>query len=363
MTILGTSLTEAHGNLHPTVVHESALRDTFRADALAGLALPQKRLDPKYLYDARGSELFEEICRVPEYYPTRTEAMIFDTCLNEVAEVLGPQCTLIEPGSGSGEKGQRLLEALEAPRAFVPMEISGAALADSADYLAPRFPEVEIHPVQADFAAGEALPEQVPARDRVVFFPGSTIGNFTREERGALLRRFADMVAPDDGAQAAGSEAAADGGALLIGFDLVKEPDALRAAYDDRGGVTARFNLNLLDRMNRELDATFKIDRFAHAAPWVAEGSRIEMRLVSRADQEVEVAGRRFAFRAGEYIHTESSHKFTVDAFDDEAKRAGFAPVQQWTDPKGWFCVGLYRRAPTAGAAPVTTSAAETSSR
>lgn len=363
MTILDTRVAEAHGNLHPTVVHESALRDTFLGDVLAGLAQPQKRLAPKYLYDARGSELFEEICRVPEYYPTRTEAKIFDACLNEVAEALGPQRTLIEPGSGSGEKGERLLEALDAPRAFVPVEISAAALADSAEHLAPRFPEVEIHPVQADFAAGDALPEQVPARDRVVFFPGSTIGNFTRPQRAALLRRFATMVAPDDATRGATGDAAADGGALLIGFDLVKTADALRAAYDDRGGVTARFNLNLLNRMNRELDATFNVDRFAHAAPWVAEESRIEMRLVSQADQTVEVAGRRFDFRAGEYIHTENSHKFTVDAFDAEAKRAGFAPIQHWTDPKGWFCVGLYRRALAAAAAPATTSAAETSSR
>ncbi len=326
-------------NLRPTVVDPEALHDTFREDVLEGLARPRKAIPPKHLYDARGSELFERICELEEYYPTRTEQAIVDRSIDRIAAALGPEVTLIEPGAGSGEKAAMLLERLERPRAFVPIEISRCALEAAAERLADRFPEVEVRPVCADFlgdaaavlgAVGRAGPAEGTGR-RVVHFPGSTIGNLERAGRAGLLRRFRAMVGP--------------GGMLLLGFDRPKDESVLRRAYDDRAGVTAAFNRNLLARINRELGGTFEPAAFEHAAPWVASRSRIEMHLVSRAAQSVEVAGQAFRFRPGESIHTESSHKLEPAAMDREAVAAGFEPLRHWEDERGWFRVGLYAAA------------------
>lgn len=318
-------------NLRETIVHDSALRDTFRSDVLEGLARPRKSIEPKHLYDDRGSEIFERICEVPEYYPTRTETRIFERRIGEIAGAIGAGATLIEPGAGSGEKAERLLGAMEDPRAFVPMEISGAALADAAERVAERYPEIDVLPVRSDFTAFCEAPDETPDDRRVVFFPGSTIGNLEPEVRSQLLRDFRNL--------------AGRGGRLLIGFDLVKDEETLVAAYNDSEGVTAEFNLNLLDRINRELDADFDRARFEHDAPWVEAKRRIEMHLVSLEDQEVTVEGRAFRFRKGERMQTESSHKFAPSSFDAVARSAGFELEERWTDERDWFCVALFRRA------------------
>ncbi len=315
-------------NLRPTVVDHESLRDTFREDVLTGLSLARSKTPPKHLYDARGSELFEEICELDEYYPTRTERAIMSASSGEIAAALGSDVTLIEPGAGSGEKAGMLLKRLEQPRAVVPIEISLDALESASKRLANRFPDVTVHPVCADFQHTESIAERISEGRRVVFFPGSTIGNLDPEERSNLLSSFA--------------RAAGEGGGLLIGIDLKKDEDVLRAAYNDREGVTAAFNKNLLARINRELDGTFDTDGFEHDAPWVDERSRIEMHLVSRKDQVARVDGREFSFQAGERIHTESSHKFAPESFDDEAAAAGFDPIHHWQDERGWFQVSLY---------------------
>lgn len=320
--------TDTPENLEPLVIDRQELRDAFREDILGGLALAQKATPAKHLYDARGSELFDRICELEDYYPTRTEALIFDEHLPTMAELIGPGAVVVEPGSGDGSKAARLLEALDEPAAFVPIEISQAALTSSAEMLSGRFPGVRIVPVCADFHTSE-LPEDVPASGRVVFFPGSTIGNMEHDQRAELLRGFAALAGP--------------GGLLLIGFDLVKPRDVLELAYDDREGVTAEFNLNLLRRINETLDGGFDLDAFEHRAVWVEPKGRVEMRLVSRRDQRVEAAGEAFDFEEGEHIHTESSHKFTPSSFGAEAAASGLDLVRHWTDPREWFCVALYR--------------------
>ena len=317
-------------NLRPTIVDHESLHDTFREDVLAGLSRERKAISPKHFYDGRGSELFERICELDEYYPTRTELAILNARSQEMASAIGPGVTLIEPGAGSGQKASMLLERLEDPAAFVPIEISLDALEAASERLAHRFPGVTMHPICADFMHAGSIPDSIGEGRRVVYFPGSTIGNLDRPERAGLLSRF--------------GEAVGRGGGLLIGIDLVKDEGVLRAAYDDREGVTAMFNANLLERMNRELAASLDPEGFEHDAPWVRERSRIEMHLVSRRDQEVEVAGRTFTFKAGERLHTESSHKFVPEEFDAEAAEAGFEPVDHWQDERGWFRVSLYVR-------------------
>jgi dimethylhistidine N-methyltransferase len=318
-------------NRRATIIDETSLRDTFREDVLAGLACGQKAISPKHLYDARGSALFERICEVDDYYPTRTEASIFDESLDAIASRIGSGAVLIEPGAGSGEKAERLLEAMDEPRAFVPVEISSAAVDASADALASRFEETLIAPVCADFTAGLRLPRGLPDGRRIVFFPGSTIGNFDSSVRRELLSAFA--------------RAAGRGGLVLIGADLEKGADVLETAYDDSEGVTAAFNLNLLRRINRELEGTFDEEAFEHRAPWVGERSRVEMRLVARRAHVVHVCGERFEFARGEWIHTESSNKFTPARLDAEAAVAGLEPIDAWTGTRAWFRVALYRAA------------------
>jgi len=300
--------------------------NSFLGDVLAGLARPQKTLPPKYFYDLRGCELFEKICVLPEYYPTRTELAIMREHTGAMAKFLGPDCQLIEFGSGSSTKTRILIEQLRPPL-YVPIDIAGEAIRAAATGLAHAFPWLNITGVCADYTRPLTLPEfvGVPIRRKAVFFPGSTIGNFTPREAIEFLRLARRMVGP--------------GGALLIGVDLKKDKQALAAAYDDAAGVTAAFNLNLLARINRELGGDFQLRRFRHKAFYDEAKGWIEMHIESLASQFVHVGGERFRFSAGETIHTEISCKYGIEEFQTVARRAGFAPEQTWIDADKLFSV------------------------
>ncbi|MDX1381357.1 MAG: L-histidine N(alpha)-methyltransferase [Xanthomonadales bacterium] len=311
-------------DLHPP-------RSDFRADVLEGLRSPEKSISPMYFYDAAGSALFDAITDLPEYYPTRTELAIMDAHLDEMADLAGPGVSVIEFGAGSGLKTRQLLAGLHDPIAYVPVEISREFLLESAESIAAEFPELQVLPVCADFTRPFQLPEPDPLPLRnLVYFPGSTIGNFTRAEARNLLQVM--------------HTEAAEGGALLIGVDLRKDRSTLERAYNDDAGVTAGFNLNLLERMNRELGAEFDPGSFEHRATWNPAAGRIEMRLVSRANQQVNVAGQAIDFAAGEAILTEYSHKYELDEFAGLAAGAGFAVAQVWTDPDRLFSVQFLTR-------------------
>jgi dimethylhistidine N-methyltransferase len=301
----------------------------FLADALAGLRRSPKELPCKYLYDAAGSALFDAICETPEYYPTRAELAIMRAHAGEMGRRLGPGCQVIEYGSGSGVKTRVLLRHLPRPTACVPVDISADHLRRSAKELATRFPEVEVQPVAADFTCPFDVPDPTTAtRRRVVYFPGSTIGNFGPPEALSLLKGIAQLCG--------------SGGALLIGVDLRKDPAVLNAAYNDAAGVTAAFNRNLLARMNRELGADFDPEAFRHRAFYNDVAGRVEMHLVSTREQTVRVGGRPIRFAAGESIHTENSYKYAPDEFERLAAGAGLRPVSLWTDPGHLFSVQLY---------------------
>jgi dimethylhistidine N-methyltransferase len=299
-----------------------------RAEVLEGLGRPVKRLPPKLFYDRRGSQLFDAITELPEYYPTRTEIAILREYGSEMADLIGRDNVLIELGSGSSLKIQTLLAALR-PSVYVPVDISREHLLESAYALAERFPALAIRAACADYSSPFRLPLESDWTDLAAFFPGSSIGNFDPDEARLLLGRVAGLLGP--------------GGRLLIGVDLPKDPAVLDAAYDDAQGVTAAFNLNLLTRINRELDGDFDLDAFAHRAFFDTDLSRVEMHLVSRIEQEVRVAGECFHFRAGETIHTESSYKYGVDAFQHLAADAGFVAERVWTDAQGLFSVQCLR--------------------
>ncbi len=303
---------------------------TFRDAVVGGLAATPKSIPPTYFYDARGSELFEQICALPEYYPTRTETGILRRHAADIATRIGPSAQIIEYGSGASEKVRLILDALESPVAYVPVDISGEFLSGVAEQLAKDYPDLEVTAVVADYRQPFALPTpRKPARVRAALFTGSTIGNFMPEEAMAFLRHAARRLA--------------GGGALLIGTDLRKDPKILHDAYNDAAGVTAAFNLNLLTRINRELDGNFDLETFDHYAYYNPRQGRIEMHLVSRVAQRVVVAGRVFHFAAGESIHTENSYKFDVDEFRDMAHRAGFIPEALWLDDARRFGVHLLR--------------------
>jgi dimethylhistidine N-methyltransferase len=304
--------------------------DGFADDVLRGLARPRKATPPKWLYDARGSALYELICEQPEYYPPRIETALLERYRRELAEAIGPGALVFEYGAGSARKTALLLAALSRPAAYVPVDISPEALAHAAESMAARFPSLPLRPLAADFTAAVDLQlEGIPCRRRVAFFPGSTIGNFEPAEAVALLARMA--------------RDAGKGGMLVVGIDLPKDERTLVAAYDDARGVTAAFDLNLLARMNRELAADFRLSAFRHRAHWDARLSRIEMHLVSTRPQEVRVAGRTFQFEAGEILHTESAHKWEPRSFDALAAIAGWAPEAEFSDERAWFSVRLYR--------------------
>ncbi len=306
--------------------------EQLRRDVLEALGRrPCKELPTQYLYDARGSALFDRICELPEYYPTRTELGIMERDAAAMARGVGAGALLIEYGSGSSIKTRRLLERLGEPAGCVLVDISREHLLRSASQLAARFPAVEVLPVCADFTTPFTVPQsRVEARRRVVYFPGSTIGNFLPEQATRLLRQMAGQVGP--------------GGGLLIGTDLRKDPAVLEAAYNDAQGVTAAFNKNLLRRINRELGADFDLQAFEHRAIYDQALGRIEMLLISREVQEVRVAGRRFTFATGEAIRTELSHKYTIEGFHELAAAAGWRAEQVWTDPASLFAVHLLRQ-------------------
>ncbi len=298
----------------------------FAREVLAGLRQKQKALSPKWLYDQRGSELFEDITSVPEYYPTRTEDGIFDTVLPALSERFSG-AAVAEFGSGSSRKSVRLIEAIS-PSVYIPIDIAATFLEEAAEGLRARFPQLKVVPQAADFTKATALPTVfTQASSRLGFFPGSTIGNFDTGGAEEFLRESLQTLGT--------------GAAFLVGADLVKDEDVLRAAYDDAGGVTAAFNLNLLTRINRELGADFDLMHFRHEARWNAGRERIEMHIVSALPQTVTVAGERIAFAEGETIHTENSHKYTVDGFEALAGRAGWRLDRMWTDKSDWFGVFL----------------------
>jgi len=305
---------------------KAAGREAFRRDVLDGLRRPRKELPCKYFYDSRGSDLFEEICRLEEYYPTRCELDILESFSGEMADAAGPRCVLIEYGSGSSRKTRLLLDRLSDPAAYVPVDISGEHLAESAVQLARRYPSLHVLPVYGDFTAPIALPALPPdAGRRVLYFSGSTIGNFRPPEIVRLLRGMARLVAADGG--------------LLIAVDLKKDAATLEAAYDDAQGVTAAFNLNLLTRINRELGGDFALDRFRHRAVYNVRRGRIEMYLVSLEPQTVHVGDAEFAFDPGEAIRTEYSYKFSLEEFARLAGKARLRVDRTWTDSQGCFSV------------------------
>jgi dimethylhistidine N-methyltransferase len=303
----------------------AAAPSEFARELMEGLSRKARSISPKFFYDAEGSRLFDAICELPEYYPTRTELSILTTHAGDIAQRLGPDAEIVEFGAGSLRKVRLLLDALESPRRFVPIDISGEHLQGAAAELRAEYPSLPVQPVVADYTRPFDLPPLLAgSRRRVGFFPGSTLGNFNPEEALSFLQGAAHVLR---------------GGGLLVGVDLVKEPALLHAAYNDAQGVTARFNLNLLHRANRELGADFDVEGFTHAAFYNAPLRRIEMHLVSRRAQTVQLLGRPFEFAEGETIHTENSHKFTVEGLRSLALRAGFGIGPVWTDPQRLFSV------------------------
>lgn len=308
-------------------------RAQLARDVLAGLGRPHKSIPCTWLYDHRGSQLFEQITQVPEYYPTRNETWILERCATQIAQAAGPGATVIELGSGSSRKTPLLLGALEAPAAYVPIDISAQFLAESAATLQARFPRLRIEPLVADFTRITSLPPLAAAPltgRRVVFFPGSTIGNFMPEEAGGLLERIGQAVGPD--------------ALMVVGADATRDPAVLLAAYDDSAGVTAAFDKNLLVRINRELGADFKLDAFRHESRWNAAEQRVEMHLVSLRTQRVTLLGRSFRLAVGESIHTESSYKYSLVRFQAIARRAGWSHRQLWMDGQSRFAVHVLAR-------------------
>ena len=293
---------------------------------IAGLRKTQKMLSPKYFYDDAGSRLFEEITEQPEYYLTNTELDIMTGNIDEMTEVIGEQASLIEFGSGSSMKTRMLLEHMHAPAVYVPVDISEEHLHESQLSIQADFPEIEVLPVVADFTQPFDLPNPrtTPLRN-VVYFPGSTIGNFEHEDALGLL----GVMHTEAGA----------GGALLIGVDLQKDPAVVDAAYNDRAGVTAQFNLNILRHLNRAFGSDFNIDAFAHRATYRPDEGRVVVELVSRTRQVVHIGDVEIEFADGESIITEYSHKYTLDGFADMAETAGFKVRHVWTDPQQWFSV------------------------
>jgi L-histidine N-alpha-methyltransferase len=303
----------------------------FRADVLAGLAEPQKAIPARWFYDDAGSQLFEAITQLPEYYPTRAETEILTARSGDIAELIGPGRAVVEFGSGSSVKTPLLLSAI-APSAYVPLDIAGDFLRASAAALSDKFPGLPVWPVEADFMRRVELPAEAANLPKLGFFPGSTIGNMIARTATDLLRSMRATLG--------------EGALLLIGMDLVKDEDILIAAYDDAAGVTAEFNRNLLARINRELDGDIPLAAFAHEARWNDPFARIEMHLVAQEDLRFTVSGQRFAMRAGESIHTENSHKFTKRSAQMLLAAGGWEPRTRWTDSAGQFSLLLAEACP-----------------
>jgi dimethylhistidine N-methyltransferase len=302
----------------------------FADDLHQALAHRPRSISPKYFYDDQGSALFEQICRLPEYYPTRTELALLHAHAGEMADLIGPQAQLVEYGAGSLTKVRLLLQRLLRPQAFVPIDISGPHLLQACAALQADYPHLSIQPMVGDFTHPVTLPA-APALGngrRVGFFPGSSIGNFTPAQALEFLSMTAGQLR---------------GGGLLIGVDLIKEPALLHAAYNDSQGVTARFNLNILERARRELGARFEPDGFSHSAFYNAPLQRIEMHLLSLRRQVIDLQGEAYEFEAGETLHTENSYKYSVEGFQALAERAGYRAGPVWTDAQHWFSLHWLR--------------------
>jgi L-histidine Nalpha-methyltransferase len=307
--------------------HPAAATDTFAADVIAGLTAEAKCLSPKYFYDLQGSALFERITELPEYYPTRCEIGILQENAPAIASMFPPGCALIEFGSGSSRKARILLSAAATVEAYIPVDISGDFLLQDLAQLHRDLPHLVVHPLVEDFTQKFAIPKHLARLPRVGFFPGSTIGNFEPDEAGRFLRHIGATLG--------------EGSLLVVGIDLVKDEETLNRAYNDAEGVTARFNLNLLARMNRELGADFDLAAFKHDAFFNAKKSRIEMHLASTKRQRVRINGAAIDFQEGETIHTENSYKYTVKSFRALGRKNGWSPVKVFTD--GFFGVHVLR--------------------
>lgn len=293
-------------------------------EVLHGLSLPQKSLPSKYFYDHRGSELFDEITELEEYYPTRTERKILEDNLEEMASFLGDQVLLIEPGSGSSEKTRILLSGLKSICCYIPIDISSDYLGKVAEGLRKEYPGIDIQPLAADYTRPFELPEMYSTSRRIVFFPGSTIGNFKRQ----TVDRFFEVI----------SSIAGKKGGMMIGVDLRKDISVLEAAYNDSKGVTAEFNKNMLIHLNREIDSDFNPDLFEHKSVWEENPGRIEMRLIAKENHLIHVDGQAFEMQKGEYIHTENSHKYSLEEFE-EIVSPWFEVVKVWMDENEYFSV------------------------
>ena len=303
----------------------------FRADVLRGLAQPVPAIPARWLYDRRGSELFDEITRLPAYYPTRTETALLETVMVDLPSYVAPGGAVVEFGAGAATKTPLLLDAVK-PKAYVPIDISGEYLEASAAVVDADHARVAVHPVVGDFTQPVDLPGEIDGLDRLGFFPGSTIGNFVPKSAARLLGHFRDILGT--------------GSKLLIGMDRIKPVDRLVAAYNDPEGITAEFNLNLLQRINRELDADIPIDAFRHEARWADMLGRIEMHLVATRDVEFTIHGQRFAFSAGQSIHTENSHKYGQRGARLLLLAGGWTPITEWLAPHEAFVIILCEALP-----------------
>lgn len=300
----------------------------FMRDVVEGLRKTPKELPCKYFYDERGSILFTQICQTAEYYITRTEIRLLEQILPEVADLIGENATIVEYGSGEGRKIRNLLHSLPNPKAYVPIDISAEILLDSARKLRKEFPTLALYPQVADYSSPVSLPTAVTEHDsgkRVVFFPGSTLSNFSPAEANAFFCNLHSFLRPCDG--------------LLLGADLIKSPNRLHQAYNDYDGVTAEFNLNILQRINRELRGNFKLHQFEHYAFFNPVLSRIEMHLISLIDQTVKIGPHHFSFSQGETIHTENSYKFSLDSITRLGQNCGFSHLRAWTDGEKLFSI------------------------
>jgi dimethylhistidine N-methyltransferase len=315
----------ARSALRYSARHEAAASDSFADHVIAGLGDNPKWLSAKYFYDAAGSDLFEQITQLPEYYPTRTELTILRGNARAMAAYIPLAAALVEFGAGSSRKARILVDAAPQVAAYVPVDISGEFLAHEAASVRRDVPGIAVLPVVADFTRDFDLPPQIRSRPRVGFFPGSTIGNFEPEDAAEFLRQAGRILGA--------------GATMIVGVDRIKDEAVLNAAYDDAAGVTAQFNLNILRRMNRELGGSFDLAAFRHRAFYNVPAHRIEMHLESLKPQTVSVAGRSFEFRLGETIHTENSYKYTVESFRALAQSAGWRAVACWTDANDWFAV------------------------
>ena len=311
---------------------EDGVDRAFRADVLKGLRQRQKAVPARWFYDEEGSRLFERITKLDEYYPTRAEREILEARSDEFAELVGSGRAVVEFGSGSSVKTPLLLKAID-PAAYVPLDISGDFLRMSAAALAEKFPQLPVYPVEADFMRRVGLPEEAMPLKKLGFFPGSTIGNMVPRTAVDLLRSMRATLGADEG----------ESPLLLIGMDMVKDHTVLKAAYDDAEGVTAAFNMNLVNRINRELDGTIPADALDHKAVWNDKLARIEMHLVATRDIAFAVSGENFSMRAGETIHTENSHKFTRRSANLLLLAGGWTPEKRWLDGQKRFSVILAR--------------------